>query len=50
MKTHLALEVELDAPCLFNAIKSFKGDSGTATSSSVESGGSLSCVVMSRYS
>jgi len=35
MKTHLALEVELDAPCLFNAIKSFKGDSDTATSPSL---------------
>ena len=35
MKTHLALEAELDAPCLFNAIKPYKGDSDTATSPSL---------------
>ena len=35
MQTHLALEVELDAPCLFNAIKPYKGDSDSATSPSL---------------
>ena len=35
MKTHLALEVELDAPCLFNAVKPYQGDSDTATAPSL---------------
>ena len=35
MKTHLSLEVELDAPCLFNMVKAFKGDSDAATSPSL---------------
>lgn len=35
MKTHLALEIELDAPCLFNAVKQYQGDSDSATSPSL---------------
>ena len=35
MKTHLALDVELDAPCLFNVIQPYKGDSDAATSPSL---------------
>jgi len=36
MHTHLAFDISLDVPCLFNAIKPYKGDSDTAQAFAID--------------